>query len=91
MMKLLYGSFTNNDSELLVDLQKKYDLLETENYDLKEQISGYEKVLNKYGYNSVEEMGEKISNNTNYWIDFVFIILITIFISYNIGVHKRKK
>lgn len=81
-----YYTIVNNDSELLEELQIKYD-------DLQEQIDKYENSLESYGYNSIDEMNQKIKDQhtqiSNMWSGFFFATLFIIGISYNLGSKKQ--
>ena len=85
----------NNDSQLLAELQEKYQSLEDENYDLKDKLDEYEYSLEEYGYNSIEEMGKEINSlngKINNMYSAIFLIgLIVLCITYNIGVRHGKK
>ena len=80
------GSFTINIDNDTLESNHKIEQLQEENknlisgiYDLNKEIDNYKKKLK-----------EKESDISDLWIGFIFIFVIGIYISYNIGLYNKK-
>lgn len=82
-------SFSDINDELLTDLQSENRNLENEISELEEKIYDYEYELEQTGFNSIEDLDNKVdeleSNISNMWFCFFIIVILSIIIFYNIG------
>lgn len=82
-------SFSDINDELLTDLQAENGNLENEISKLEEKIYDYEYDLEETGFNSIEDLDNKIdeleSDISSMWFWFFVIVIASMIIFYNIG------
>lgn len=77
---------SNVEYEINLDDSKYIESLQDEIDDMESQLSKKEKEIDK-----LEDQIDKYKSDIQYyWICFIFLILLSIYISYNIGLNKNK-